>query len=537
MKTASLRARRPRSIPSLGLRLTLAAALAASALACKVSVSTGDGTAAPSAATRPGTPPASEPVAVDPVIDVPRMLADLETLSGDDYRGRYTFSENLGQAADLLAKEYRAAGLAPVGSDYRVSFMAAAGSEPGDDVTIWVEDAKGDSRQVAGETIVTLSNGQGEPAYADTVAVASLTRAQARRVRKKIVVATAPDNGSLQSQVQTLGELEPAGLVLIGQGPSPDPGTMRKAFSELAFPVAWLEAGAAKEWMGVSVDGKAGPELGDATRVSMAAKSETIEKEAFNVLAQIPGSEHPEQIVMLGAHYDHIGTVEAGVMCRAKEGDEICNGADDNASGTAMVLEIARAFADANVRPARTIVFAHFAGEELGLLGSEALANEPPAAAPFAGGEIVAMVNLDMVGRLGEKGLAIGGVGSSDAWMPLLDELGPRGMAIVYERAINGRSDHANFYRRKVPVLFFFTGLHDDYHRAGDHFDKINREGMASIGQLVADLVHQLGGGRAIAYAPPRNDDEGVVMRMPGSDEVSVEKRSPKAEALREPAR
>src|SRR5690606_8622776 len=101
-------------------------------------------------------------------------------------------------------------------------------------------------------------------------------------------------------------------------------------------------------------------------------------------------------IVMLGAHYDHIGTAEAGMMCREKDGDGICNGADDNASGTAMVLEVARAMAEARYRPARTIVFAHFAGEELGLLGSKALAAAPPKAAPFDGGQVVAMINLDM---------------------------------------------------------------------------------------------------------------------------------------------
>jgi hypothetical protein len=132
-----------------------------------------------------------------------------------------------------------------------------------------------------------------------------------------------------------------------------------------------------------------------------------------------------------------------------------------------------------------------------------------------------------MVGRLsGDKGLAIGGVGSSDAWMPLLDELGSRDLPIVYERAINSRSDHANFYRNKIPVLFFFTGLHDDYHQAGDHFESINREGMAAIGQLVADLTRALGDGARVPYAPPRNDDEGVVSRMPGADESTVEKRT-----------
>jgi Zn-dependent M28 family amino/carboxypeptidase len=140
--------------------------------------------------------------------------------------------------------------------------------------------------------------------------------------------------------------------------------------------------------------------------------------------------------------------VAAGVV------DKICNGADDNASGTAMVLELARAWKQSGRTPRRTIVFTHFAGEELGMLGSKALVEAPP----FELSRVVAMVNLDMVGRLGPKGLAIGGLGSSEAWMPLLEEVGSAGLEILYEGSVATRSDHASFYRKDIPVLFFFTG-------------------------------------------------------------------------------
>lgn len=269
-----------------------------------------------------------------------------------------------------------------------------------------------------------------------------------------------------------------------------------------------------------------------------------------NVLATLPGTDLANEIVLLGAHYDHIGTdAEGRVHCRATRSadgatDAICNGADDNASGSAMVVEVARALVDAGIQPRRTLVFAHFAGEEIGLLGSKALADHPPEAPPFVDGTVVAMINLDMVGRLSEpsdpsapsapsdpedrkSGLAIGGVGSSAEWMPLLERLGTGGMPILYERAVTRRSDHASFYRHDIPVLFFFTRLHDDYHRPGDEIQHINREGMVEIARLVAGLVHAAGDGHPLPFSAPRSAEEGLVGGLPGDNPATVEKRVP----------
>jgi hypothetical protein len=257
--------------------------------------------------------------------------------------------------------------------------------------------------------------------------------------------------------------------------------------------------------------------------VTAQLKTELIDDgvEVPNVLAQLRGTS--DEVVMIGAHFDHIGTDELG-SCRAivrkDTRDAICNGADDNASGTAMLLELARAYKLAGVTPERTIVFAHFSGEELGLLGSHAMIE----ASPFDQGRVVAMVNLDMVGRLGPRGLAIGGLGSSDDWMPLLDELGNYAMQILYEANTTTRSDHAWWFRRQIPVLFFFTGMHGDYHRAGDELDEINVEGLATIGQLVSDVIWELAGGRAITWADPKQGD-GIGRGLPGSDPTSVIRR------------
>jgi hypothetical protein len=267
---------------------------------------------------------------------------------------------------------------------------------------------------------------------------------------------------------------------------------------------------------------RSGPLPGVELALSVAL--EPVQTMVPNVLAVLPGSERAQEIVLIGAHYDHIGQTGLGHCSEAIGGngvvDSICNGADDNASGTAMVLELARAYKQSGRAPQRTLVFVNFAGEELGVLGSKALAEAPP----FDLKRVVAMVNLDMIGRLGPKGLAIGGLGSSDAWMPLLDQVGTAGLEILYEGSVATRSDHASFYRKDIPVLFFFTGVHSDYHRPGDHTDKINLVGLGAIGQIVGGVAQALGEGLPVPWKPA--GPGGVLSQgLPGNDPSTVVKR------------
>ncbi len=266
---------------------------------------------------------------------------------------------------------------------------------------------------------------------------------------------------------------------------------------------------------------RSGPLAG--VELALTVGIEAVHTQVPNVLASLPGGDLAGEIVLIGAHYDHIGRAGQGQCSAAREGDEvdeICNGADDNASGTAMVLELARAWKASGRTPRRTIVFTHFAGEELGILGSKALAEKPP----FELKRVVAMVNLDMVGRLGPKGLAIGGLGSSDAWMPLLDEVGSAGLEVLYEASVATRSDHASFYRKNIPVLFFFTGVHSDYHRPGDHADKINLVGMDAIGKIVGGVMLRLGDGHKVPWQAP-GPDGGLSQGLPGSDPKTIVKK------------
>jgi len=229
---------------------------------------------------------------------------------------------------------------------------------------------------------------------------------------------------------------------------------------------------------------------------------ERRETQARNVLAILRGrgTEDGEgrpaipaaETVVLGAHYDHLGF--GGVNSAAPGVNAVHHGADDNASGTALLIEVARRLAAAGPLP-RTVLFVAFSGEERGLLGS----GHYTANAPLPLADTVAMVNLDMVGRLNADKLIVQGADTGTGLDPLIDRLGAAGtFTIAKESGGFGPSDHASFYARKIPVLHLFTGSHADYHRPTDTAEKINYEGMERIATLVTDLVREL------ASAPER---------------------------------
>ncbi|HEY0971779.1 MAG TPA: M20/M25/M40 family metallo-hydrolase [Gemmatimonadales bacterium] len=182
------------------------------------------------------------------------------------------------------------------------------------------------------------------------------------------------------------------------------------------------------------------------------------------------------QVVVIGAHFDHLGRSSESAL-DPQAGDAIRNGADDNASGTAALLELARRFAE---RPARrTVAFVAFSAEELGLLGAEHFVKEMP----FAVDSVQAMLNFDMVGRLRDDRLIVLGTGTA-AEMPALlaaANAGADSLRLSLVPDGYGRSDHSAFYGRGIPVLHFFTDLHDDYHRATDDAEKIDHEGIERV--------------------------------------------------------
>jgi len=229
--------------------------------------------------------------------------------------------------------------------------------------------------------------------------------------------------------------------------------------------------------------------------VSVTTAVEHIRKTDRNVIGVLRAMEETSEYVLVGAHYDHLGYGESGAMLRSGEENKIHHGADDNASGTAAVVELARQLADEQRHnPAllnRSIIFALWSGEELGVLGSSYFAEHSPV--PLS--NIVACINFDMVGRLRENKLMLQGVGSSTAWRRAIEK---RNVAAGFDLVLQDDpylpTDVTAFYPRGVPVMSFFTGSHEDYHRPTDTADKVNYDGLERIVKFARALVADIAG-------------------------------------------
>jgi len=272
------------------------------------------------------------------------------------------------------------------------------------------------------------------------------------------------------------------------------------------------------------------------TSPTVTFKTNLVKKtsDAYNVVGVLEGNDPilKTEAIVIGAHYDHLGKGGQGSL--AVNSTEIHHGADDNASGTAALLELARQFAKEK-KNKRTIIFIAFGGEEEGLLGSKFYTNNPI----FPLDKTVAMLNMDMIGRLTENKLTVGGIGTATEWKDLVERINlaskiqsslenkgfknvdvkdengtltlsgtvsksgktddkivnPANKTNAFPFALQlnedgfGPSDHSSFYAQKIPVLFFFTGTHTDYHKPTDTADKINYAGLTKIVNYVADIA------------------------------------------------
>lgn len=228
--------------------------------------------------------------------------------------------------------------------------------------------------------------------------------------------------------------------------------------------------------------------------------------DAYNVIGIVEGNDPTlkNEAIVIGAHYDHLG--RGGRSSLSPNSSDIHHGADDNASGTAAIIELARQFAK-DKKNKRTLIFMAFGGEEEGLLGSKYYVNNPV----WPLDKTVAMINLDMVGRLNENKLSVGGIGTANEWKDRVNESNKQevylasnnnkvqalvGSADAFSLQLTedgfGPSDHSSFYGKQIPVLFFFTGSHLDYHKPSDTAEKINYDGLTKITNYVAAIAKSI---------------------------------------------
>lgn len=232
------------------------------------------------------------------------------------------------------------------------------------------------------------------------------------------------------------------------------------------------------------------------TFVAMTIDLEKETRTGTNVVGYLPADpgsragELDDEILVVGAHFDHLGRGQSGTSL-ARKGEEqgVHYGADDNASGVAALIEIAERMASQSSLRRRGVVFAAWSGEELGLLGSTRFTEQ----APLPLSRIVAYLNMDMVGRVRDNQLAVQGIGSSPAWPGLIERLNvPAGFALALSADPYLPTDSTAFYLKEIPVLSFFSGAHEDYHRPTDTADKLNFEDLERVGSFVGDLVDSL---------------------------------------------
>lgn len=238
----------------------------------------------------------------------------------------------------------------------------------------------------------------------------------------------------------------------------------------VAIPVLYITSSAQKKYF---------KDIETTNKIELSVSIENLKRKVNNVLGFI--NNNATHTVVLGAHYDHLGFGEdKNALDTAKS---IHNGADDNASGCAALLELARLLKLSNFKN-NNYLFIHFSGEELGLIGSKHWLEKPTINISKN-----YMINMDMIGRYDTTHkLTIGGFGTSPIWAEVMPNL-PTNIITKYDSTGSGPSDHASFYRKNIPVLFFFTGSHNDYHKATDDFEKINYVAEADIVKYIYSIV------------------------------------------------
>ncbi len=436
------------------------------------------------------------------------VLAHVRFLADDRLEGRAVGTAGEHCAADYLASQFESFGLEPAGSQssFFQTFEIRKGAELGPQTrltvagreygvgTDWVPTGFSASASVEGELVYGghLLSSPGNPA--DEFARMDISD------RIVVVEWGDPDDphgtglrGDPHFKATVAAGRDAAGILLLApigmELPTPD-SEMRAA---LAIPVGIVSGAAAAVLREALIRGAS---------ASLRTDVRATSSEARNVVALLPGA-NPllrGEYVIVGAHYDHLGYGGEGSLAPGETA--IHNGADDNASGTAGMLEIARILA-AGPRPDRSVLFIAFTGEERGLWGSAYFVREPTIDLD----EAVAMLNLDMVGRVVDDGLTVMGVGTAAEWNEIIDRANA---ALSTPFTIGkspdgyGPSDHSSFYGEGIPVLHFLSNLHEDYHRPSDDWEKINVDGLERVSQLAARIAARLATGGADAVALTR---------------------------------
>jgi len=470
-------------------------------------------------------------LAAPPLIESQNYLADVSYLASPALKGRYTGSPELETAAAYITNQFKAFGLKPAdGKNYEQPFTVTINAHLGTDNHLRVDDGGKKSELVSGRDYVPfsfsssgkLSAGVVFAGYGITANDLHYDDYAGLDVKDKIVMILRDEpqefdeksvfdgkrltQHSVLSMKASNAKLHGArGVILVNDmaahstesdkllefGRATGPTDSGVVFVQVKEQVAaaWLKAeGRDLREIEAGIDKDLRPQSFALSKlkVELDADIRHDTKTVHNVAAYWPGETN--EYVVIGAHYDHLGLGDEHSLAPSQIGS-IHPGADDNASGTAGVIELARWFS-AQPKQKRGILFLTFAGEEEGLLGSQYYVNHP--ILPLQ--DAVAMINMDMIGRIRDGKVYVNGTGTGSTLARVIDGLKPpEGLHLDFSDKLGyGGSDHMSFTLKQVPVLFFFSGLHGDYHKPSDTADKIDGADAVKLLGYVGQVAMKL---------------------------------------------
>ncbi len=487
--------------------------------------------------------------------DAKRYLDDVKSLSSLAMEGRGAGTKGIERAADLIEQRYRSLGLQPAGTkSYFQPFTVITGAKLKEGNHLEVQDGKSKQELKLNQDFVPFSfSSSGDVAgplvfagYGATAPEFGYDDYEHLDVKDKIVVimryepagfaaksgnaGPTPHSQLITKAINARNHGAKAVILINGKLPVNEEDLLTK-FGSVNGPenagivIVQAKNEAANGWFtaaGKSLDetqkqinsssAPASFEFPDELQISLAVNIEKTRAIVNNVLAYIPGK--TDEYIIIGAHYDHLGYGNVDSLAPSQIG-QIHPGADDNASGTAGVLELARLLDSRKGQLQRGILFADFAGEELGLLGSAEWVKEPTL--PL--GNAVAMINMDMIGRIKDEKVFIGGTGTGATFKNLLEEeKGKFPFHFEYSASGYAASDHTSFVGKKIPVLFFFSGLHSDYHKPSDTWDKIDAPDAAKLLDFIDDIALKIdSANERVAFVTVKEEQPGGQAASGGS--------------------
>jgi hypothetical protein len=479
-----------------------------------------------------------------PPIRADALRAHVEYLASDALEGRFTGSEGERKATEYAKKVFEEAGLKPGGDrgTFFQEFPVQFGTEPAPGSYLRIRVGSRTQEAELGKDFLPVLNGDApEPKTGALVFVGEGISTSERDdyagvdVQGKVVVVfpSSERSSNTRAKARTARDKGAVGILFVG---TPEGAGLLELSGRNAilrtenFFAAAISSEFFQKVTGMNFEearrqalaGRVMPSFPREAAIEVKTGTQPKTLTGRNVVAILPGNDPnlANQYIVVGAHIDHVGHGEMGALGRDPN-DNIYNGADDNASGCATVLELAKYFARTKSN-SRTMIFQLYSGEELGLIGSRYWAAHPSVDLKA----ITAMINLDMVGNLVKDKLIVDGARSSPIWKDMIARFA-QGFEIEYDptgaRSIAGRSDHAAFEAAGIPVLFFNTDEHERYHRPNDHADKLNYEGMERIANLVLNVIVAIDA--MPGMVPFQNKDQIIERQPPQSQTASGARR------------